>query len=151
MIALDRAPQVKLGWKVVQMERRGVPSDRGNQLREVKAENTQRQAVVLDIGQLRDQFTRRVKQEKAERKTADQKKLIARVEAALSGKWQRGRESLLAQWRRDAGKDIPQVENARQIWEKDHWDTDAKAWRETRNSIQWETSQVEKDAKAVEG
>ena len=38
---LDREPQVKLGWKVVQMERRGVSSDRGNQLRQVRADNAQ--------------------------------------------------------------------------------------------------------------
>lgn len=51
---LDRAPQVKLGWKVVQMERRQVLSDRGDQLRAVKAANIQRQTVVLDIGQSAD-------------------------------------------------------------------------------------------------
>jgi hypothetical protein len=51
---LDRVPQVKLGSKVVQMERRGVPSDRGNQLREVQEENRQRQALVLEIGELRE-------------------------------------------------------------------------------------------------
>jgi MobA/MobL family len=54
---LDRAPQVKLGSKAVQMERRGVPSDRGNQLREVQEENRQRQALVLEIGQLRERAT----------------------------------------------------------------------------------------------
>ena len=54
---LDRAPQVKLGSKAVQMERRGVPSDRGNQLREVQEENRQRQALVLEIAQLRGRVT----------------------------------------------------------------------------------------------
>jgi hypothetical protein len=56
---LDRAPQVKLGWKVVQMERRGTATDRGDQLRAVKAENLQRQALLLDIGKMRAELAQR--------------------------------------------------------------------------------------------
>ena len=83
---LDRAPQVKLGWKVVQMERRGEASDRGNQLRQVREENRTRQAVVLDIGQLRDQLARRQAEEAARRQEAEEKKLLAEVEAEFIGK-----------------------------------------------------------------
>jgi ATP-dependent exoDNAse (exonuclease V) alpha subunit len=68
---LDRAPQVKLGWKVVQMERRGQSSDRGNQLRQVRTENGTRQAMVFDIAKLRDQLARR--------QEAEQRKLFGRV------------------------------------------------------------------------
>jgi hypothetical protein len=80
-----RAPQVKLGWKVIQMERHGIASDRGKQLREVKTENAQRLAAVIDIGQLRDQFARRIEQEVRERQVSAQKKLIVKVESAFQG------------------------------------------------------------------
>jgi hypothetical protein len=39
------------------MERCGILSDRGNQLREVQEENRQRQALILEIGQLRERVT----------------------------------------------------------------------------------------------
>ena len=71
---LDRAPQVKLGWSVIQMERRGVVSDRGNQLRQVQAENVQRKAAVIDIGQLRSQLAQRQQEEAARRRETEQKK-----------------------------------------------------------------------------
>ena len=150
VIALDRAPQVKLGWKVIQMERRGASSDRGNQLREVKSENTQRQAAVIEIGQLRDQFAKRVEREAAERRAAEQKKLIAQVESAFHGLQHRAQQTILDRWRMAAAKDIPRIENARKIWEQDQWEPDAKSWRETRNSLEWETAGVDKSAKALQ-
>jgi hypothetical protein len=88
--------------------------------------------------------------EAAERRAAEQKKLITKVEANFYGKSQRSQQDLLDQWRITAARDIPQVENARKIWENDHWNPDSKAWRETRSSIQWETGKVEKNAKAVQ-
>jgi hypothetical protein len=151
VVTLDRAPQVKLGWKVIQMERRSGASDRGKQLREVKAENAQRQAAVIDIGQLRDQLARRIEREATERRAGEQKKLIMKVEAAFHGLSQRAQQAVLDRWRAAAAQEIPQIESAREIWEKDPWAPDAKAWRETRNTIQWETEQVDKSAQAVEG
>ena len=151
VVTLDRAPQVKLGWKVIQMERRGIASDRGHQLREVKAENAQRLAAVIDIGELRDQFARRVDREIRENRAAAQKELIVKVESVFQGMSQRAQQVVLDRWRATAAREIPQIEYARAIWEKDPWDPDAKAWRETRNTIQWETEQVDKSAQAVEG
>jgi hypothetical protein len=72
------------------------------------------------------------------------------VEANFYGKSQRSQQDLLNQWRVTAAKDIPQVENARKIWERDQWNPDAKAWRETRSSIQWQTGKVDATAKAVQ-
>ncbi len=133
------------------MERRGIASDRGHQLREVKAENAQRLAAVIDIGELRDQFARRVDREIRENRAAAQKELIVKVESVFQGMSQRAQQVVLDRWRATAAREIPQIEYARAIWEKDPWDPDAKAWRETRNTIQWETEQVEKSAQAVEG
>lgn len=147
---LDRAPQVKLGWKVVQMERRGVASDRGNQLRQVKTENVQRKAAVLDIGQLRDQLAKREEEQAASRREAEQKELLNQVEAAFHGLSRMGQESILKRWRHLADKEIPQIEDARALWEQDQWDPDAKVWRETRNTIDWETKQLTKAVQAVE-
>jgi hypothetical protein len=147
---LDRAPQVKLGWKVVQMERRGVFSDRGNQLRQVKTENVQRKAAILDIGQLRDQLTKRQEEQAARRREAEQKELLGQVESVFRGQSRMGQESILKRWRNLASKEIPQVEDARTLWEQDQWDPDAKAWRETRNTIDWEAKQLVKADQAVE-
>ena len=147
---LDRAPQVKLGWKVVQMERRCVSSDSGNQLRRVGMENVQRKAAILDIGQLRDQLAKREEEQAGRRREAEQKELLGQVESVFRGQSRMGQESILKRWRRLASKEIPQVEDARMLWEQDQWDPDAKAWRETRNTIDWETKQLAKADQAVE-
>jgi hypothetical protein len=147
---LDRAPQVKLRWKVVQMERRGVSSDRGNQLRQVQADNTQRKAAVIDIGQLRAQLNKRQEEEAARRREAEQNKLIEEVEAVFRGQGPLHREATLKRWRYLATREIPDVDNARALWEQDQRDPDAKAWRETLKTIEWETGQVARSAAAVE-
>jgi len=139
---LDRAPQVKLGWKVVQMERRGEPSDRGDQLRQVKVGNGQRKAVMLDIGQLRDKL--------AQRKEADRKTVFSCIEEAFRGQPRSNQQSILEYWRSTAAQEIPKVENARALWEQDSSDRDAKAWREASRTVGWETKQVDKAAQAVQ-
>ena len=147
---LDRAPQVKLGWKVVQMERRGEASDRGNQLRQVREENRTRQAVVLDIGQLRDQLVRRQAEETTRRREAEEKKLLAEVEAEFTGKGPIGRDSILKRWEALAQREIPDLRGARAVWERDPYDLEAKAWRETRSIIERERQQTWKAARAIE-
>jgi len=147
---LDRAPQVKLGWKVVQMMRRGEASDRGDQLRQVQADNAQRKAVVVDIGQLRNQLAQRQEEEAVHRREAEQRKLLEEVEAAFRGKGPLHREATLKHWRYLATQEVPDVENARALWERDQWDPDAKAWRETLKTIDWEMNQVARAAAAVE-
>jgi hypothetical protein len=147
---LDREPQVKLGWKVVQMERRGEASDRGSQLRQVQADNVQRKAAVVDIGQLRAELVQRQAEESARRREAEQKKLLELAEAVFRGKGPLHREATLKRWRYLATKEIPDPENARALWERDQFDPDAKAWRETLKSIEWETAQVAKNAAAIE-
>jgi hypothetical protein len=147
---LDREPQVKLGWKVVQMVRRALFSDRANQLRQVKADNVQRKAVVVDIDQLRAQLTRRQAEEAARQREHDEKKWIEVVEAAFRGKGLVHREATLKRWRYLVTRQVPDVANARVYWEQDQWDPDAKAWRETRKTIEWETAQVARAAAAVE-
>jgi hypothetical protein len=147
---LDREPQIKLGWKVVQMERRGVSSDRGNQLRQVGADNVQRKAAVVDIGQLRVQLVQRQAEESARRREAEQKRLLEEVEAVFRGQGPLHRETILKRWRYLATREVPDVANARALWEQDQWDPDAKAWRETRKTIEWETGQVGTAAAAIE-
>lgn len=147
---LDRAPQVKLGWKVVQMERRGETSDRGNQLRQVREENRTRQVAVLDIGQLRDQLARHQAEEAARRQDAEEKKMLAEVEAEFLGKGTIGRDAILSRWRALARREIPDPRDARALWERDAYDPEAKAWRETRSCIERETQQTRKAAQAID-
>ena len=61
-----------------------------------------------------------------------------------------GQESILKRWRHLADKEIPQIKDARALWEQDQWDPDAKAWRETRSTIDWETKQLTNASQAVE-
>src|SRR5215831_9848499 len=60
------------------------------------------------------------------------------------------REATLKHWRNLATQEVPDVENARALWERDQWDPDAKAWRETLKTIDWEMNQVARAAAAVE-
>lgn len=147
---LDREPQVKLGWKVVQMERRGEPSDRGGQLRQVQADNTNRHTAVIDIGQLRNQLAKRQEEEATRQREAEQKKLVEEVEAVFRGKEPIHRNATLARWRYLATKEVPDSDNARALWERDQFDPDAKAWHETLKTIEWETEQVASNGTAVE-
>jgi hypothetical protein len=146
---LDRAPQVKLGWKVVQMERRGEASDRGVQLRQVKAENAARKAVVLDIRQLRQELGERRQAEALRREQAEQQKLLGQVEQELLGKSRMAQESVLSRWRHLASLEVPDVAHARALWEQDQFDGGAKAWRETRRTIEWESRQIAESEQAI--
>jgi hypothetical protein len=147
---LDRAPQIKLGWRVIQMERRGVASDRGNQLRQVEAENIQRKATVIDIRQLRSKLAQRQEQEAASRREAEMRKILEEVEGEFRGKSPSSRQATLQRWRYLANQEIPQPENARALWEQDPRDPDARAWRETRSAIQIESQRVAQSAREIE-
>jgi hypothetical protein len=148
---LDRAPQVKLGWKVVQMERRNITTDRGDQWRAVQAENRQRQALLLDIGKMRAELAKRQEAAALRLRQAELKKTLERVEQAFQGKSRSGQEAILNRWQYLANQKIPEVENARAIWEQDTRDPDASAWRETRRTIEWETQHADQSAQAVAG
>ena len=116
----------------------------------MQADNTQRQAAVVDIGQLRAQLTQRQEEEAARQREAEQKKRIEEVEAVFRGKGPLNREATLKRWRYLATREVPDVANARAYWEQDQWDADAKAWRETLKTIEWETGQVARAAAAIE-
>ena len=148
---LDREPQVKLGWKVVQMERRGVSSDRGNQLRQVRADNAQRKAEVVDIGQLRAQLVQRREEEAPPAAWKPSRRESWRRSRRCSA----GRDRSIGKPRsKDGGiwhtREVPEVMNARALWEQDQRDPDANAWRETRKTIEWEAGQVARSAAAIE-
>jgi hypothetical protein len=103
---------------------------RGNQLWEVKAENTQRQAVgPRHPDNCATSSPNASHRKPTERRAADEKKLIGQVEATFHGTDPRTQQTIMDRWRVAAARDIPQVENARDLWEKDQWDPDAKAWR----------------------
>src|SRR3954463_14041097 len=106
------------------MERRGVSSDRGNQLRQVQVDNVQRKAAVLDIGQLRAQLVQPQVEEAARRIEAEQKRILEEVEAAFRGQGPIDRETILKRWRYLATREVPDVTNARAVWEQDQWDPD---------------------------
>ena len=46
---LDRAPEIKLGWKATAMERRDIATERGEQLRAIARENTRRVVLRLQL------------------------------------------------------------------------------------------------------
>jgi len=86
----------------------------------------------------------------ARRREAEQKKLLEEVEAAFRGQSPTKREATLRQWRDLASREVPQVENARALWEQDQRDPDAKAWRETRTAIDRESQRVVQIARDIE-
>lgn len=51
---LDRAPGIKMGWRATAMERRGIETERGRQMREVKQENSLRQTLTRQVEKLRE-------------------------------------------------------------------------------------------------
>ena len=140
---LDREPQIKLGWKVVQMERRGEPSDRADEFHKGKEHNEERRGVVIDISNFRDQLAER------EGEAARQRELD-RVEEFFRGSYHKMQESTLGGWKYLAAQDIPDVKDAREIWENDRWEPGAQAWRETSRTVEWQTEAVDKTAQAVE-
>lgn len=142
---LDREPQIKLGWKVVQMERRGEPSDRADEFHRGKEDNDERRGVVIDIGDLRDQLAQR---EEEAREAARQREQD-RVEGLFQGKSYDKQESILRSWVELSDQEIPDLGRAREFWEQDPGDRDAKAWRETSHTLEWETELLAKTANAV--
>ncbi len=152
--ALQRTPQIKLGWKVVAMERRGIPTDRGRQLRQIQADNEQRRATVIEITTLRqqqrDQQAAQQQQERerqrrqqeeqrrqeAERQQqAERQKQIQAVEEQLRGKSRHLQEVVIGNWRNSANAGIPKVAEARRLWEQDPYNPDARAWRTARDTV----------------
>jgi len=143
---LDREPQIKLGWKVVQMERRGEPSDRAAQFHKGETDNEERQGTVVDISQYREQLAQREKEEEA----AARERERDRVEDLFRGKSHDGIDQILQGWRIWAQEEIPDIKNSREIWENDPREQDAKAWRETTHTLEWQTELLAKKAHAVE-
>jgi len=139
---LDREPQIKLGWKVVQMERRGEPTDRAAQRHKGKADNHERRAAVVDISQFREQLAHR--EEAAWQRELDQ------VADAFKGKSHSGQQDVLQHWRYLAKQEIPDIRNAREIWENEPYNQDAKAWRETSRTAEWETEKFGKTEQAIQ-
>jgi len=143
---LDREPQIKLGWKVVQMERRGEPSDRAAQFHKGKTDNDERRGTVVDISQFREQLAQREKEEEA----AARERERDRVEDLFKGKSHNGIDQMLQGWRLWAQEEIPDIKNSREIWESELYNPDAKAWRETSRTAEWETEKVSRTERAVQ-
>jgi len=128
------------------MERRNEPSDRADQFHSGRADNDERRGVVVDISELRDQLAHR---EEEAREAARQRE-VDRVEELFGGQSHNKQESTLRSWVELADREIPDVERAREIWEHDRWDPDAKAWRETSRTLEWEKEKVGKTEQAIE-
>ena len=143
---LDREPQIKLGWKVVQMGRRGEPSDRAAQFHKGKADNAERQGAVVDISRFREQLAQR--EEKA--KAAARQQELDRVESLFKGKSYDGINQMLQDWRSLAKQEVPDVRNAREIWENEPSNLESKAWRETSRSEEVKADQVRRTENRIE-
>ena len=116
----------------------------------MRADNAQRKAEVVDIGQLRAQLIQRREKEAAHRLEAERKRVLEEIEAVFRGKGPVHREATLKRWRYLDTREVPEVVNARALWEQDQRDPDANAWRETRKTIEWEAGQVARSAAAIE-
>lgn len=138
---LDREPQVKLGWKVVQMERRGESSDRGDQLREVHSGNGERRASVISIDEIRNQLAER---KEAEQRDAVEKEAIRNVEEQFRGKSRMQQENLQSKWQFIANWKVPQMEDFRAQWEQ------SSGWNETRAALISHTQAVDRTSEAVD-
>lgn len=139
---LDREPQIKLGWKVVQMVRRGEPPDRAAQFHKGKADNDERQGAVVDISQFREHL--------AQQQEEDRQRELERVADAFKGMSRNGQDQILKSWRYLAEQEIPDVRNAREIWENEPYNRDSKAWRETSRTAEWETEKVGRTEQAIQ-
>lgn len=49
---LDRMPEIKLGWQATELERRGIATERGDQLRTLREENSLRRKLAAEIERL---------------------------------------------------------------------------------------------------
>lgn len=105
--ALDRMPEPKLGWKASAMERRGVETERGDQLRAVKQENGLRQNFIRQVGKLKALFARIVKEAEAARQ---------RAEARKRDEDNRQRQAMLQQERREAARQQELREYVARLW-----------------------------------
>ncbi len=138
---LDRDPQIKLGWKVVQMERRGESSDRADQFHKGKEDNDERRGTVIDIDELRNQLAER---KEAEQREAGEKEAIGSVEERFRGTSRMEQENIRSNWQRTADRELPQVEDARARWERD------SGWNQTQAALEKHTTAVERTGQAVE-
>ncbi len=105
--AFDRMPETKLGWKASAMERRGVETERGDQLRAVKQENGLRQNFNRQVGKLKALLARIVTEAEAARQ---------RVEARKRDEEKRQRQAMLQQERREAARQHEFREYVARLW-----------------------------------
>ena len=147
---LDREPQVKLGWKVVQMERRGVSSG-------------PRRPAPPGAGRQRPAQGRRPRYRPAPGPARPapggrgRPPARGRAEEAAGGSRggvpRPGAAPPRSHAQTLAVSGHPGSSGRREragLWEQDQWDPDAKAWRETLKTIEWETGQVARSAAAIE-
>ncbi len=126
------------------MERRGEPSDRADEFHRGKEDNDERRGVVIDISDLRDQLAQR--EEEAREATRQREQDC--VEGLFQGNSYDKQESILRSWVELSDREIPDLGRAREIWEQDPGNRDAKAWRETSHTLEWETELLAKTANA---
>jgi hypothetical protein len=128
---LDRAPQAKLGWKVIQMVRRASPpiaaiSSARCSLRMPSAGQWSSISASSEIN-LPDVRRKRL----SGGGKASRGNFWRKSRAVFRGQGPIHREATLNRLRYLATREVPDVENARALWERDQWDPDGKAWRET--------------------
>lgn len=105
--ALDRRPEPKLGWKASAMERRGVDTDRGAELRAVRQENGLRQTLTRQVGKLKALLARVVKEAEAARQ---------RVEVRKREEDTRQQQAMREQERREAARQAELREYVARLW-----------------------------------
>jgi len=92
---LDRMPEIKLGWQATELERRGVATERGEQLRALRGENSLRRKLAAEIERLA-----KVARAAVERVTRDAKEIETWLEQGLKRMRERngygGREAVPA-------------------------------------------------------
>ena len=142
---------MKLGWKVVQMERRGEPSDRGNQLRQVggrqRPAEGRRRRYRPAPGPARPAPGGRGRPPAARPR---RRNWIEVVEAVFRGKGPLHRDATLKRWRYLATREIPDIGTPGPSGSRTSGIPTPRPGAKRRKTIEWETAQVARSGAAIE-
>lgn len=120
---LDRMPEIKMGWKATAMERRRsepIQTERGDQLRAIRQENSLRKTFTEQIAKLKDKL-QQIAQFVAQRRASERAKELAK-EIAQKAEAQR-RQGAMDRAREFAAQGPPRL--ARERWQR------VEAWAQT--------------------
>jgi chromosome segregation ATPase len=131
VIEFSRVPQSKLGWRAAAMERRGIKTNRGDQIRQVRAENQERKAALIEID-----AARQAAHERTDRLTGLFQQAEKELRERIVGKpTKRVVQQVVANWRRQAEQQPPNRVTVRLQWQNDRYAEAPKEWRRLKREL----------------